>query len=338
MGPLMLDLSAFELDSVERELLAHPTTGGVILFSRNYHDLAQLKALIAAIRAAANKPILIAVDHEGGRVQRFKEEFTHLPAMGQLGQAYQQQGEHCLELTQDCGWVLAAELAACDIDLSFAPVLDLDLGSQVIGDRAFSSKSEHAIVLADALISGMKQAGMSSVGKHFPGHGTVRADSHHDVPIDERAFDLVKDIDMQPFIQLIKKNRLDAVMPAHVIYPQIDHLPAGFSSVWINDILREQLKFKGVIFSDDLSMEGAGVAGDHLARANAAHQAGCDMLLACNHREGAELILDGFEQGITSRALELFEVGRQVRSTINWPDLKQSKRYKSTKLQLARLI
>jgi len=337
MGPLMLDLAGCELEAVEHELLAHPTTGGVILFSRNYHDVEQLMALTAAIRKTAKKPMLIAVDHEGGRVQRFREHFSKLPAMGRLGESYLCDPENTLELTKDIGWLLAAELAACDIDLSFAPVLDVDLGSTVIGDRGFSDDFRITTRLAKELILGMREAGFSSVGKHFPGHGSVEADSHIAAAIDEREYSQIEALDMQPFISLVKDNYLDAIMPAHVIYPKVDDKPSGFSKVWLQDILRKQLAFKGVIFSDDLSMQAAGIAGDHLARANSAHQAGCDMLLACNDRAGVELILDGFEQGHESKAKLLISNGEQLRSELTWQSLKDSERWRKARYSVGKL-
>lgn len=337
MGPLMLDLAGCELEPVEQELLAHPTCGGVILFSRNYHDVEQLKALNKAIRSAAKKPILIAVDHEGGRVQRFREQFTAIPAMGALGRHYQKAPEEALEMTQDIGWLLAAELAACGIDLSFTPVLDLDLGSKVIGDRAFFCEVGVVKLLAKQLILGMRQAGFSSVGKHFPGHGTVEADSHFDAAIDEREYEAIFEQDMQPFLSLLEDECLDALMPAHVIYPKVDKKPAGFSSFWLQEILRKKLAFKGVIFSDDLSMEAAGVAGDHLARAISAHEAGCDMLLACNNRAGVELILDGFEQGLQTKAQTLLAKGEKERLACTWQGLKSSKRWQDVRTFIEKL-
>ncbi len=291
MGPLVIDCQQEELLAEEKEKLAHPVTGGVILFSRNYYDKAQLAALVKAIRLAAGKPILIAVDHEGGRVQRFRHDFTHLPAMGELlpRAADLQQAQ---QLAHACGVIMAYELKALDIDLSFAPVADVNGISEVIGDRAFSAIPEKVTGLASALIDGMHQVNMPATGKHFPGHGSVQADSHSHVPVDERPLDTIQAHDLSVFGALIREQKLDAMMPAHVIYPGIDEHPAGFSKIWLQNILREQLGFGGLIFSDDLSMEGASVAGDYPARAKAALRAGCDMLLACNQPKGAEAILD----------------------------------------------
>ena len=281
MGPLMLDVQGFELEAEEREILQHPTVGGVILFARNYHDRSQLSALVKSIRQAAAKPLLIAVDHEGGRVQRFRDGFSRIPPMGTLAKA----GNEASSLATECGWLMAAELLALDIDLSFAPVLDLERGSNVIGDRSFSDDPEQVIQLSSAFIDGMHQAGMKATGKHFPGHGWAEADSHVAMPVDGRSMGELE-IDIQPYRQL----PLDAIMPAHVIYPQVDASPAGFSPIWVRK-LREDIGFKGVIFSDDLSMEGASVAGGIVERVAAAWNAGCDMLLVCNAPQKAAEVL-----------------------------------------------
>lgn len=319
MGPLMLDVQGFELDAEDIEVLQHPTVGGVILFTRNYHDRSQLTALVKAMRQAANKPLLIGVDHEGGRVQRFRDGFTRIPAMGKLNQDPEK-----LELAKQCGWMMAAELLAVDIDLSFAPVLDLDRGSNVIGDRSFNAESETVIELASAFIAGMHEAGMKATGKHFPGHGSVVADSHLESPVDHRSWEEIENQDLVPFKTLIEQAKVDAVMPAHVIYQMVDSKPAGFSPFWLQKILRQKLGFKGVIFSDDLTMEGAAVAGNYPERALAALNAGCDMLLACNNRKGAVAILDGIPQGIESKALQLLH-----HSNGNWERLTSTQRWKA---------
>ncbi|WP_246587716.1 beta-N-acetylhexosaminidase [Alteromonas lipotrueiana] len=290
MGPLMLDCTAYELSAQEREILDHPLVGGVILFSRNYYDKPQLNALVKSIRKAARHPLLIAVDHEGGRVQRFRNGFTGLPAMGALLPAVNNNLAKATELANACGQILASELKTLDIDMSFGPVLDIDGCSTVIGDRAFASDFEQVITLAGALIEGMQAQGMPVTGKHFPGHGSVVADSHVALPVDSRPLSEIERTDMVVFRQLIEK--LDAVMPAHVIYEQVDALPAGFSDYWLQTVLRKQLQFDGVIFSDDLSMHGASVAGDYPERARQALSAGCDMVLACNNSAGAIDILD----------------------------------------------
>lgn len=285
-GPLMIDIAGTRLAELERERLHHPLIGGVILFSRNYASRDQLQALCAEIHALRQPPLLIAVDHEGGRVQRFREGFTVLPAMRELGAWWSETPRAALECTRDVGYLMAAELRALGIDLSFAPVLDLDWGrSGVIGNRAFHVDPEAVTALAGAFIDGMRMAGMACCGKHFPGHGWVEADSHLSLPVDERDLDEMS-ADLMPYRRL----RLDSVMPAHVIYPSIDYRPAGFSPVWLG-LLRQELGFDGVIFSDDLSMEGASFAGGILDRAQAAWDAGCDMLLVCNAPEAVGQVL-----------------------------------------------
>lgn len=293
LGPVMLDVLGTELTSEDRERLSHPLTGGVILFSRNYESPSQLLELTAAIRAIRTPPLLIAVDHEGGRVQRFREGFTRLPPMRELGMIWDEHPHKAKTLAHQVGFVLAAELRAHGVDFSFTPVLDVDFGtSEVIGDRAFHHNPQAIADLAHSLMLGMKQAGMATVGKHFPGHGFVKADSHLEVPVDERDFADIEFNDLIPFKQMIDFG-MAAIMPAHVIYPKIDKLPAGFSSVWLKDILRKHLGFGGVIFSDDLSMEGASVAGSVVERGEAALQAGCDMVLICNNPAAADELLAG---------------------------------------------
>nr|WP_269519966.1 beta-N-acetylhexosaminidase [Alteromonas sp. BMJM2] len=303
MGPLMLDCQAEELSPEEKEKLAHPVAGGVILFSRNYHDKPQLSALIKDIRRYANKPLLIAVDHEGGRVQRFREGFTAIPAMGDILRHTKNEGESAA-LAHACGLALAVELKTLDIDFSFAPVLDINGVSQVIGDRAFADNATDVVRLAASLIDGLKRANMPAIGKHFPGHGSVAPDSHIALPLDERDFDEIKLTDMVVFERLLERELLDGVMPAHVIYNQVCSEPAGFSSRWLKQILKTDLGFRGAVFSDDLSMHGASVAGGYVERADAALNAGCDMVLACNNVEGAEQILDGLEGRIAQQSQE----------------------------------
>jgi len=286
----MLDLHGLRVDEEESTLLKHPLVGGIILFSRNYQSPEQLKLLIADIRRA--KPeIIIAVDHEGGRVQRFREGFTKLPPMMSLEKAYADNKSEALILAKKIGWIIAVELISYDIDLSFAPVLDVEHGiSEIIGDRAFGHDPEAVTELAEAFIDGFHSAGMSATGKHFPGHGGVAADSHIATPVDDRELDEILANDLMPFVSL--STKLDAIMPAHVIYEKVDQNPAGFSSFWLQDILRKQLKFEGVIFSDDLTMEGACSVGGYPERAEAALAAGCDMVLVCNNRKGALEVLD----------------------------------------------
>ncbi|MDC8831411.1 beta-N-acetylhexosaminidase [Alteromonas gilva] len=292
MGPVMIDCRTTSLLEDERDMLAHPLTGGVILFSRNYESTAQLSTLISEIRDAAQKPLLIAVDHEGGRVQRFREGFTHLPAMGDI-LTYTRNRHDAGELSYACGVIMAYELKQLDIDISFAPVLDINGVSNVIGNRGFAPDPLTVTELAGSLIKGMHAVGMPSTGKHFPGHGSVVADSHIDTPVDERDWQTLEQCDLIPFKQLIKDGLIDAMMPAHVRFSNIDDNPAGFSPFWLQTVLRGQLGFDGVIFSDDLSMEGAAVAGSYAQRAAKALAAGCDMVLACNNTAGAAQILDG---------------------------------------------
>lgn len=295
LGPVMLDLQGTSLDEQEREMLQHPLVGGVILFSRNYENPEQLTALIAEIHALRSPPLLIAVDHEGGRVQRFRQGFTRLPAMRRFGEIYERDKRRARQLAELAGWLMASELRAVGVDFSFAPVLDLDYGvSTVIGDRSFHRRPQVVADLANALMQGMHRAGMAATGKHFPGHGAVEADSHEAIPVDSRRYEDIAAEDMKPY-ELMISNGMAAVMPAHVVYADVDPQPAGFSSFWLKEVLRRRLNFQGVIFSDDLSMEGASIAGDYVARAKAALAAGCDVALVCNNREGAMQILRGLE-------------------------------------------
>jgi len=303
LGLVMLDVEGKQLDESDRRRLCHPLTGGVILFSRNYESVRQLAELTAEIHRLRTPPLLIAVDHEGGRVQRFREGFTRLPPMRALGEVWDEHPQRARHLARDAGYVLAAELRAHGVDLSFTPVLDLDFGySSVIGNRAFHSQPKAVIDLAGALIEGLALAGMAACGKHFPGHGYIAADSHTDVPVDTRGFAQIEAADLIPFRELIAHG-LSSVMPAHVIYPDVDDRPAGFSKIWLSQILRAQMNFQGVIFSDDLSMEGARVAGDIVARADAALDAGCDMVLVCNRPDAADELLGRLQRAVPPASL-----------------------------------
>ena len=292
IGALMLDIAGTELTQEDIELLQAPQVGGVILFTRNIKSPAQVRALTDHMRQVRPE-ILIAVDQEGGRVQRLKTGFTLLPAMGHFGELYLTEPEKAIQLAEQCGWLMAVEVLAVGIDFSFAPVLDINDISDVIGDRAFAKNIQDIVPLAQAFMTGMQRAGMATTGKHFPGHGSVKADSHVAAAIDSRSYDEIYAQDMQSFIQL--KTQLDALMPAHVIYENVDPNPAGFSPFWIQKILRQELKFDGVLFSDDLSMQAACVAGNADARIRAALDAGCDMGLVCNNRESACVALTGIE-------------------------------------------
>ncbi len=304
LGPVMLDVLGTQLTLEDEARLRHPLVGGVILFRRNYASTRQLTELTASIHALRSPPLLIAVDHEGGRVQRFREGFTRIPPMRELGKIWDTHPKRAKHLAQQAGYVLAAELRACGVDFSFTPVLDVDYGSSgVIGDRAFHSEPQAIAELAHSLLQGLRQGGMHTVGKHFPGHGFVRADSHLEIPVDERSYTDIELCDLIPFRQMVSFG-LSAVMPAHVIYPRVDANPAGFSKVWLKDILRGELGFDGCIFSDDLSMEGATVAGGIVQRAEAALEAGCDMVLVCNRPDSADELLAGlaWEMPAVSRA------------------------------------
>jgi beta-N-acetylhexosaminidase len=291
LGPLMIDLLGKELLPEEREMLQHPLVGGVILFTRNFESREQIKKLIDDVRAVRAPALLIAVDYEGGRVQRFRNDFTLIPPMRALGKLYDQHADQALQLARQCGWLLASELRSVHIDLNFGPVVDLDYGaSSVIGDRSFHHDARVVSALAIAIMHGMRDAGMHAVAKHFPGHGAVVADSHVALPVDHRRY-ADMDHDLHPYRRLID-NGLAGVMVAHVVYDHVDSVPASFSSRWMRTELREQMNFKGTIFSDDLSMEGASIMGPMPQRVERAIAAGCDMPLICNRRDAVIQTLD----------------------------------------------
>lgn len=292
----MIDLEGTGLTAEDRVLLCHPQVGGVILFSRNYESVEQLRQLIGEIHALRSPRLLVAVDHEGGRVQRFRTGFSRLPAVGRLGEIYDLDPRRALRLAELAGWLMAAELRSVGVDFSFAPVLDLGRGiSTIIGDRAFHATPQGVARLAQAYVHGMQRAGMAATGKHFPGHGSVAADSHVALPVDDRPLEEITAEDIYPFRALIGQG-LMGIMPAHVVYSQVDPLPAGVSRFWLGEVLRTQLGFGGVIFSDDLSMEGAVGIGSYGERAHAALAAGCDMVLVCNCRTGALETLRALER------------------------------------------
>jgi beta-N-acetylhexosaminidase len=281
-GPVVLGVEGTVLAAADRSRLMHPLTGGVILFARNFESCAQLDVLTASIRALRTPPLLICVDHEGGRVQRFRDGFTAIPPMRTLGELWDSDVAKAAAEAERLGMLMARELRAHGVDFSFAPVLDVDFGaSAVIGDRAFHGNPNAVAHLASCLRRGLNAGGCAAVGKHFPGHGFIAADSHVALPVDERTLDALAADDLIPFAVLAKEG-MEAIMPAHVIYPAVDSVAAGFSRIWLQDILRGRLRFDGLIFSDDLEMAGAHAAGDIVARAEAAVAAGCDMVLACN--------------------------------------------------------
>jgi beta-N-acetylhexosaminidase len=341
-APIILDVAGLSLTKVDKKRLAHPLTGGVILFGRNWQGRAQLTQLCAQIKAVRSD-LLILVDHEGGRVQRFRTDgFTHLPPMRRLGDLWMQDALAATHAATACGYVLAAELRACGVDMSFTPVLDLDYGeSGVIGDRAFHRDPRVATLLAKSLMHGLLLAGMSGCGKHFPGHGFVKADSHTEIPVDKRSLKAILADDAAPYRWLA--TGMQSVMPAHVIYPKVDSRPAGFSKRWLQEILRGQFGFDGAIFSDDLSMEGARlIDGQRVSYTQAAVEAlkaGCDMVLLCNQSVGDEgravdELLDGLANAVAQRQVALSEMSEQRRlnllpqtAPLAWDELMVSNSY-----------
>ena len=302
LGPVMLDVAGTELTQTDIDRLLHPLTGGVILFSRNFSNARQLSQLTQQIHALRVPKLLIAVDHEGGRVQRFQQGFTRLPAMRELGKIWDKEPRHAYHLATQVGYVLSSELNACGVDFSFTPVLDIDHGmSSGIGGRSFHRDPDAVSNLAHHIMLGLKKGGMLAVAKHFPGHGYIQADSHCQTCVDDRSFEDIELSDLIPFERLIDHG-IAGIMAAHVVYPKIDAKPAGFSSVWLQKILRTELQFEGCIFTDDLNMQGAAVkyCETMLQRAQAALAAGCDMILVCNNAEGADEVLHGLEWNISA--------------------------------------
>ncbi|MGR8980364.1 MAG: beta-N-acetylhexosaminidase [Gammaproteobacteria bacterium] len=329
IGPIMLDIQGLSLTPLDKEKINHPNTGGIILFSRNYESPQQIAALTESIRRARSGDILIAVDQEGGRVQRFRQGFTRLPPASFYAKSP--------ELTESAGWIMASELLAVGVDFSFAPVLDIDCGiSEVIGDRSFSGEQELAAQLAGSFRKGMHAAGMAAVGKHFPGHGAVAVDSHLSLPCDDRDLDTIRNKDLKPFKQLIEEG-LEGIMPAHVVYSKVDPNPAGFSPFWIQQILRGELNFNGAVFSDDLSMEGAAFAGDFPDRAKRAQRAGCDMLLVCNQPLAAERILEALP--VTQDAAREKRLNAMRGKTrLNWEQLLKTPQWQRQSALITRTI
>jgi beta-N-acetylhexosaminidase len=335
LGPVMLDVSGTELTADDRRRLLHPLTGGVILFSRNYAAPEQLLQLTSEIHRLRSPSLIVAVDHEGGRVQRFRDRFTVLPAMRELGRLWDIDQNEARQVAHHAGFVIAAELQAHGVNLSFTPVLDMDCGaSTVIGDRALHSDPPAIVDLGRALVQGLHEGGMAAVGKHFPGHGHVRADSHHEIPVDERPYDAIKASDLIPFRRLIESG-LHGIMPAHVVYARVDARPAGFSPVWLKNILRGELAFDGIVFSDDLSMEGASGAGDIVARAETALGAGCDMVLVCNDASAADRLLGNLEYTMPAVALMRLARMHGRRSFESMVHLREDARYRDALHALA---
>lgn len=324
LGPVMLDIEGLSLSPADRDLLAEPAVGGVILFSRNYASPSQLADLVASIRAVRRPPLLLAVDQEGGRVQRFRDGFTSIPPMRHIGRAFDRNPNEALELARTAGWLIASELRAADIDLTFAPCVDLDSGiSEVIGDRAFHSRPEVVAALATAFCRGQRSAGMVPVAKHFPGHGAVVADSHEKLPIDRREYGELLD-DSQPYEALVGQRLLAAVMLAHVVYSRVDPQPAGFSPYWIQNQLRSALGFDGAVFCDDLSMKATVEFGSMPRRAELALGAGCDMVLVCNDRPAAQATVaalsDWSNPPSLVRLARLHGTGQVLRETLQASD------------------
>ena len=338
-GPVMVDVAGLTLTSDEKTRLRHPQVGGVILFARNFESRAQLSALTRDIHAARPTPLLIAVDHEGGRVQRFRTDgFTALPAMGLLGEAWKREPMSAMRMATDAGYVLAAELRACGVDFSFTPVLDLDHGiSKVVGNRSFHRDPRVVTMLARCVIQGLALAGMGACGKHFPGHGYAQADSHHAVALDTRPLADILSDDAAPYGWL-GDAVLPAVMPAHVIYPDVDDKPAGFSSRWLKDILRGQLNYNGVIFSDDLTMAAAAAVGDIHLRASAALDAGCDMVLVCNRPDLADDLLGRLDRPVCPDSQHRIRSLFPVLSAPDWDTLQADPRYKHARHLQSQII
>jgi beta-N-acetylhexosaminidase len=337
LGPVMIDVAGTELTANDREILKHPLVGSVILFTRNYVNPRQLSALVADIQSIRSPALLVAVDHEGGRVQRFRPGFSALPPLRRIGQLFDTDREQGLAMARSLGWLMAAEVLGCGLDFSFAPCVDLDYGmSEIIGDRSFHARAENVAQLAIAYMHGMRDAGMAATAKHFPGHGAVVADSHHALPVDRREL-VDMDHDLLPYRRLID-NALPAVMVAHVLYTQVDDVPASFSTRWIQGVLRQDLGFGGLVFADDLTMGGAHAAGDLLQRAQRSLAAGCDVLPVCNDRPGAEHLLERMEKlGIAiDPASQLRLVRMRGRKQLVFENLSASAEWQSAREWLAR--
>jgi len=311
IGPLIVDIDSVQLTEEESDYLKHPFVGGVILFSKNYSCIDELVTLIKQIKSLRYPSLLIFVDQEGGRVQRFRNGFTELPALGSLGSYYEGDLQKVAGIVRECGWIMATEMKAIGVDVSFAPVLDtFNEESEIIGDRSFHSDPNVICALATIYVSAMNSCGMHAVGKHFPGHGAVTTDSHIELPVDNRTIDAVDQADLIPF-KFMASVGISGFMVAHIIFPRVDHTSlAGFSNYWLQKILREKVGFNGVIFSDDLSMEGAAVSSSYFTRANLALSAGCDALIVCNNKDGIFEILDKYSKLQTPSCMKSLEMIR----------------------------
>jgi beta-N-acetylhexosaminidase len=337
LGPIIIDLEGTVLTAEERERLIHPQAGGAVLFTRNFQSPEQLDSLVRELHGLRDPQLIVTVDHEGGRVQRFHEGFTRLPPAGVLGERYDRNPREGLALAEQSGWVMAAELRTLGVDLSFAPVLDLNRGiSGVIGDRAYHRDPEVVSELARAVMRGMKSAGMSAVGKHFPGHGAVREDSHLTLPVDHRPLEDILAEDIVPFERMVYYG-IAGMMPAHVVFDRVDSRPAGFSRFWLQEILRQRLGFQGIIISDDLSMAGAESMGDFGDRTRAALEAGCDMVLICNHPEGAAQALERLE-GYNNPASQLRLARLHGRGGLATGELRANDHWRQASARLSSLV
>lgn len=321
LGPVMLDIEGHSLSPADRDLLREPAVGGVILFTRNYESVEQIADLVAAIRALRSPPLLIAVDHEGGRVQRFRDGFTQVPPMRRIGQEYDREVMAGVQAARDAGWLIASELRAVGIDLCFAPCVDLDWGvSEIIGNRSFHRQPDAVAELASAFCRGLRSAGMAAVAKHFPGHGAVLADSHLKLPVDRRDYGLLLD-DMRPYERLVSTSSIAGVMLAHIVYEKMDTQPAGFSEYWIQRELRARLGFGGAVFCDDLSMQATRDYGSMGQRARLALDAGCDMILVCNDRDAAHDAVEALNEYSNPLSLvrlaRLHGTGHPLRETLH---------------------
>jgi len=320
LGPVMLDIEGTSLTPADRDLLARPAVGGVILFSRNYASPTQLADLVGEIRALRRPPLIVAVDHEGGRVQRFRDGFTPIPPMRDIGHEYDRDPEAGRGLARQAGWLIGAELGAVGIDLSFTPCVDLDWGiSEIIGNRAFHGDAQAVTDLARAFCNGLRDAGMAAVAKHFPGHGAVAPDSHATLPVDRREYGDILD-DLRPYDRLIDSGAIAGVMTAHIVYREVDALPASFSPLWIRNELRERLGFTGAVFSDDLSMRATRAYGTMPERAERALAAGADMVIICNDRDAARAAVSALDDYSNPPSLvrlaRLHSTGHTLRETL----------------------